>query len=198
MLINLLFAKSQKLPKLTVIKIQEVESGFSFLEVLVAMLVISNFFLITLQATVLATFSRIQTQEKNQIINWVQQDLELITFAAFKLDQDTTDIDGDGNTTEYITQTSPPVTTNCTQYGKHLQNTISSNHLASATVIIDGKNYDVIRSYVSTNGGVETNYLQISYTVSYASSHPRYKISGDNTVTTLATEVKPNASFSCP
>lgn len=194
MLINLLLAERQKLSKLTIIKIQEVESGFSFLEVLVAMLVISNFFLITLQATVLATFSRIQTQEKNQIINWVQQDLELITFEAFKLDLDVSDSDGDGNITEYKTQTSPPVTTNCSQYGDYFKNTISSNYPASATVTIDGKPYDVSRVYPSTSG---TNYLQISYTVSYASSHPRYTTGGDNTVTTLTTEVKPNASFSC-
>jgi len=47
-----------------------------------------GFVLGSLQAVVLATFFRVQAQDKNEALNWVQQDLELIRYQAFSLDID--------------------------------------------------------------------------------------------------------------
>jgi prepilin-type N-terminal cleavage/methylation domain-containing protein len=172
------------LRKLKLIKMTS-DSGFSILEVLVAILVISGFLLGSLQATVLATFFRVQAQDKQEAANWVQQDLELIRYRAFMLDKNS---DGTYNATG---------TGKCGTYGTRLQTTITTaGYTATQSITINTRNYSVTRAYVAPTAS--PNILQISYTVAYASSHARYKGSGaDNTITTLSTEVRPNAALSC-
>lgn len=182
--------------------------GFSLLEVLISILAVSGFLLLSLEATVLATLLRVQAQDKQQTANWVQQDLELIRYRAFELDKDTGDADGDGDTEEYLTQIDSPDTSNCDIYGSHLKNnldgTTAGNFLTNDTITIDDKSYDVTRNYILTDqdtstSGVQTNILQVSYIIEYASTHPRYKgASADNQVTSLSTEVIPHAVLSCP
>lgn len=150
------------------------EKGFTILEVLVTILVISGFLLGSLQATVLAVFLRIQAQDKQEAANWIQQDLELIRYQAFILDGGVA------------------VSATCTSgYASALNTAIGS---ITNPVVINNKNYSVTRTPTSNS-----NILTINYTVAYASTHPRFKsVSGaDNTVTTLSTEVIPNAALSC-
>jgi Tfp pilus assembly protein PilV len=170
------------------------EGGFSLLEVLVTILVITGFLLGSLQATVLATLLRVQALDKEEASNWVQQDLELIRFEAFELDKDTSDTDTDGDTEEYITQTATPNTSNCNTYGNYLQTDISTPHPSTASITIDNKDYAVTRTYTAS-----ANLLQVEYSIEYTSTHPRYKgATADNEVTSLSTEVIPNAALSCP
>ncbi len=157
------------------------EQGFSILEILVTILVITGFILGSVQTIVLATFMRVQAQDKQEATNWIQQDLELIRYQAFILDGGVA------------------VTSTCdsSSYGSALNTVIGS---ITNPVKINDRNYTVTRT--PSNKG---NILQITYNVEYAPAsgsdpaHPRYKstVGADNVVTILSTEVLPNAALGC-
>ncbi|WP_193799604.1 type II secretion system protein [Cyanobacterium stanieri] len=156
------------------------ESGFTLIEVLVTILVVTGFVLGSLQAVVLATFFRVQAQDKNEALNWVQQDLELIRYQAFSLDLLVDGHEPDGS-----------ICANST-YGQELLNQVNSDFPLTQTVSINGKSYDIQRIYQDND-----NTLQISHIVTYNSAHPRYQKDGDNTVTQLSTEAIPDVALSC-
>ncbi|BAQ63629.1 hypothetical protein GM3709_394 [Geminocystis sp. NIES-3709] len=160
------------------------QGGFSVLEVLVTILVLSGFLLGSLQATVLATLLRVQAQDKQDAANWLQQDLELVRYQAFLLDNPT---EASG-----LTPTKANACSGST-YGQRLQDFIDGVYASTATVTVNTKSYNVTRTY--TNSG---NILRIAYLVEYGTTHPRYKGSGaNNTLAELSTEVIPNAALSC-
>lgn len=181
------------------------EAGFSILEILVTILVISGFLLGSLQAIILATLFRIQAQDKQEAANWIQQDLELIKYQAFILDNPL-----------ILPDTITPTKANaCGNYSTRLKNTIiGSRYTDNQGIEINGKWYRVFREYTSSN-----NILQVSYTLAYApavspnSAHPRFKTNANYTVTdlsslkssgsaniltNLSTEVLPNVALNCP
>ncbi len=177
-------------------KLKENEAGFSLIEVLVTILVITLFLLGALQATVLATLIRVQGQDKTEASNWIQRDLELIRSQSFNLDR---------TGTSYS-----PNTASCTGsiYGSRLGTNISGAFPEETGIIINVNNkpYQIFRDYLPVG-----NVLRITYTVSYAAAHPRYIASASynagtlptpptnaNIISTLSTEVVPNASLSCP
>lgn len=153
--------------------------GFTILEILVTIIVIKIFLLLSLQATVLATLLRIENQNRQNASNWVQDDLELIKYHAFSL---------------------PFSFSHCGNYGEILKNnldgTIAGIFLAQEIISIPDDNpqpYDIIRKY-----NVSENILQITYTLNYNSDHPRYSnFAENNEITTLSTEIIPNAAFNC-
>lgn len=162
-------------PEIIILKDKQKEKGFTILEVLVTILVITGFLLGSLQATVLATLLRIGAQEKQEIANWVQQDLELIKYHAFTL---------------------PFNSETCGAYGQNLNDSITDQFPSSETISLpdhNPKSYDIVRNY-----NVSGNILQINYIVTYGSDHPNYTDSSkNNPVTTLLTEIIPNAALSC-
>lgn len=165
-------------------------------------LVVTGFILGSLQAVVLSTILRVQAQDKNEVLNWIQQDLELIRFQAFNL---------------------PENNANCGSYGSALQTQIETIHSPDNDFILglgnNQRSYSLRREYTDDN-----NTLQIIYVVAYGladdsssteSSHPRYNTnfsydydemipvedfrnSNSNYVTTLSTEVIPNVALGCP
>lgn len=163
------------------------EEGFSLLEVLVTILVITGFVLGALQATVLATLFRVTARDRQEAANWIQQDLELIRFHAYsRLDMPTP---SSGFTTSVNN------TQACTnrQYGTRLRDyLIAQGFNNTDTVNIDNRIYSISRSYTPVN-----NTLRIEYRVEYATNHPRYSSSGNNLVSRLTTEVLPNAAINC-
>lgn len=155
------------------------EEGFSILEVLVTILVITGFILGSLQATLLATFMRVQAQDKQEAANWVQQDLELIRYEAFTYTEGA-----------------------CGSYGSNLANEIKAKGYNTNQIVrIQDRTYQVSRQYLINPSS--PNILPITYRVRYAQgngtqpAHPRYKSGGDNVVTSLSTEVLPNAALDC-
>lgn len=156
------------------VQVKHKEQGFSLLEVLVTILVISGFLLGSLQATVLATLLRIQAQDKQEAINWIQQDVELMRYQAFTLVSDQA---------------------NCGNYGERLEEKLISSGFfpEQNEVLINGKEYRVERLYLQSD-----NILQINHVVKYDRNHPRHKgTTADNTVTKLSTEELPNVALSC-
>jgi len=160
------------------------ESGFTLIEVLVTILVVTGFILGSLQAVVLATLFRVQAQDKNEVTNWVQQDLELIRYQAFILDSN-----GDGT---YANSGCPD------SYGQTLQNLIATAHPENPSAPItlglpsNQRTYNVTRAY-----SAQDNTLSITHTVSYGANHPRNN-PNNSELTTLSTEIIPDAAFSCP
>lgn len=161
-------------------------SGFTLIEVLVTILVVTGFVLGSLQAVVLATFFRVQAQDKNEALNWVQQDLELIRYQAFMFDRQA---DGTYEEDEGT----------CGSYGEDFRISIADNSpaLHPTTESIDigletnQRTYNVQREYTPSG-----NTLQITHTVNYGDTHPR-RNPNNNQVTTLSTEVIPDAALSC-
>jgi len=191
-----------QLQLLSGLKAKNNHSGFTLIEVLVTILVVTGFVLGSLQAVVLATFFRVQAQDKNEALNWVQQDLELIRYQAFSLD-----IDPD-NPESSLTLSRNDACTNST-YGTRLEDFIDGNYLENPAnpISVNGKNYRVFRTYTPSG-----NTLVINHVIAYApassgfDAHPRYNSSASystapdednpNRVTTLSTEVIPDAALS--
>lgn len=153
-------------------------NGFTILETLVTILVTATFLLGSLQATVLATLLRVQAQNKQEISNWIQQDLELIKYNAFIL---------------------PSNSNHCGNYGdilkKHLDGSTSGKFLSQESIFIPDHNpkaYDITRQYHASE-----NTLKITYIVTYGIKHPNHNDSGNNQITTFLTEVIPNAALNC-
>lgn len=161
--------------------------GFSILEVLVTIFVVSGFLIASLQATVLAILFRLQAEDKQEAINWIQEDLELIRYQAFILDSSTE--------TSGLTPTHDDAC-NDTTYGQRLKDFIDSTYASTTTITINHKSYDVTRAYEDAG-----NILGISYKIEYDNDqpHPRFQTASgaDNTVTALSTEVMPHAVLSC-
>lgn len=165
---------SSHLQESSVILLQHKRQGFSLIEVLVTILVISGFLLGSLQAKVLATLLRIQAQDKQEAINWTQKDVELMRYKAFTLEYYDTD---------------------CGNYGERLEEKLTSSGFFTEQddVLINGKEYRVERRYIQND-----NILQINHIVKYDRDHPRYKATiADKTVTKLSTEELPHAALSC-
>lgn len=177
------------------------QSGFTLIEVLVTILVVTGFVLGSLQAVVLATFFRVQAQDKNEALNWVQQDLELIRYQAFMLEEDSD---------------------SCGDYGEVLRDQIISIGYDPEDDFIIGQG-DNLRSYsLRREYSPSDNTLQITHVIAYGLAddssseniHPRYNSNKPydyddmipvnkfreenlNYVTTLSTEVIPDAALSC-
>jgi prepilin-type N-terminal cleavage/methylation domain-containing protein len=150
------------------------EQGFSLLEVLITILVISSFLLGSLKATVLASLLRVQAEDRQEAINWTQKDLELMKYKAFILENNKND---------------------CGNYAKRLEeNLITSGFFREQNDLqINQKEYRIERNYIS-NG----NILQINHIVKYDRDHPRYKNTASNNIATqLSTEVFPHVSLNC-
>ena len=164
------------------------QDGFTIMEALVSILALSIFFLGALQTVVLASFLRVQAADKQETIDWVQQDLELIRYEAFILDS------------------GAPDATTCTNstYGTRLRDNVllADNYSPTGedfsddptTITIENKDYTITRTYTPSD-----NILQITYSISYDSTHPRHKggTATDNEITTLSTEVLPNEALNC-
>ena len=191
-------------------KKSKAEEGFSLLEVLIVILMVTGFLLGVLQGIVLASLLKVQAEDKNNALKWIEQDMELIRYEAFILDR------ASGSYT--------PDTTTCdsSDYEERLRQELlgTSNHPPTANppdsgttfpasqldITIAGNPYDIYRDY--TTSSPSDNNLEITYTVVYNSDHPRYKSNdpythgtspntNTNIVTSLLTEVMPNAALDC-
>jgi prepilin-type N-terminal cleavage/methylation domain-containing protein len=65
------------------------QSGFTLVEVLVALLVSSIFVAITMQSIVTAALLRAKAEQFDETVNWIQEDLELVIKRAGQYESDT-------------------------------------------------------------------------------------------------------------
>ena len=66
-------------------------NGFTLVEVLVGLLVITGFISTAMQALVTATVFKVKGQELSEATTWIQEDLEMVKFKASRLHYTVTD-----------------------------------------------------------------------------------------------------------
>jgi len=122
--------------------------GFSLLEALVGILVITTFTLAALQAMVLATVFRVKAEQESGATNWIQEQVEEAKFQAFQLDLTG---DNDPNTDGDNDSSTPGPAQRCGNaddsnqdngYGDALQTRLSNQQPITGTEDIDITNED--------------------------------------------------------
>ena len=156
------------------------EEGFTLLETLVAMLVATTFVAATMQAMVIAAYSRIRAQETSEATALIQEDLENLKYEASEL--------------PYTGNESKCNASSKTEgFADALRDEYYSSDATSGSSIKygsnSGKEYILTRRLKPSNDS-PYNVLKVSYNIMLSS--------GDNTVAKMYTEVIPDAAFSCP
>ena len=187
------------------------EEGFTLLETLVAMLVATTFVAATMQAMVIAAYSRIRAQETSEATALIQEDLEEVKFIATKerYNPSETELDhrcdangdndrkfdkneanrdeglADGLRDEVLEETKRNryEITNPTDY-----KTIYSREVESDEIEI-GKNY-VLKRTLNIADKEPYNVLELEYEV----INPQ---EDEDPVAEMYTEVIPDAAFEC-
>lgn len=187
------------------------EEGFTLLETLVAMLVATTFVAATMQAMVIAAYSRIRAQETSEATTLIQEDLEEVKFIATKerYNPSETELDhrcdangdndrkfdkndanrdeglADGLRDEVLEETERDryEITNPTDY-----KTIYSREVESDEIEI-GKNY-VLKRTLNIADKEPYNVLELEYEV----INPQ---EDEDPVAEMYTEVIPDAAFEC-
>ncbi|PSO93705.1 MAG: hypothetical protein BRC46_05890 [Cyanobacteria bacterium QS_6_48_18] len=187
------------------------EEGFTLLETLVAMLVATTFVAATMQAMVIAAYSRIRAQETSEATSLIQEDLEEVKFIATKerYNPSETELDhrcdangdndrkfdkndanrdeglADGLRDEVLEETERDryEITNPTDY-----KTIYSREVESDEIEI-GKNY-VLKRTLNIADKEPYNVLELEYEV----INPQ---EDEDPVAEMYTEVIPDAAFEC-
>ena len=187
------------------------EEGFTLLETLVAMLVATTFVAATMQAMVIAAYSRIRAQETSEATALIQEDLEEVKFIATKerYNPSETELDhrcdangdndrkfdkndanrdeglADGLRDEVLEETKRNryEITNPTDY-----KTIYSREVESDEIEI-GKNY-VLKRTLNIPDKEPYNVLELEYEV----INPQ---EDEDPVAEMYTEVIPDAAFEC-
>lgn len=158
-------------------------SGFTLIEVLVAMLVAAVFVSMTMQAIVTAAAFRVVASQYDEAVSWIQEDLESVVNQA----------------TQYEISTQP--------YSSRCLATVSSGGVAagflndnvrglggtSVTIgsrALGGEYYSLIRTADYINSPDPFRLLKVTYRVTaQGESQP---------IATVNTEVIPHAVFKCP
>jgi prepilin-type N-terminal cleavage/methylation domain-containing protein len=154
--------------------------GFTLIEVLAALSIITVLMATVMQLIVFAAFMVAQSKQYNQAMNWIQADAESVQFRA----------------REYEKQASP--------FSSRCLATIAADGLAAGFIsdqlggasttfgprFIGGKNLMLNRTAVYSTSADPFKLLQLTYTVT-----PQ---SGGAPIASLTTEVVPYAAFKCP
>jgi len=171
------------------LKLPSSESGFSMLEVIIAILTITAFLTGTLQLMAVDALYRVRAKRQAQANFWIQEDFEEIKFLASSLDVNS----------DFV---SPDVCTDINQgYATALREQLTANPPATNPKLIVGKNYSLSRTFPDDVAAqsLHPHRLRIEYEVSLADS----EIANDyrnqeNVIARSSVEVIPDASFECP
>lgn len=162
-------------------KLSQSNQGFTFIEVLVGILMATVFVLIVTEGIVVATVFRVKAQRQSEALNAIQQDLENIKFEAAK---DLT-----------ATATCDNATTRTTGYGKALLTalvpaSVNSSFTEQTTedLILLKKPHTMTRT-LTVYDQTPFKILQVNYEVS--------PTEGGSIIATYSTEVIPDEAFEC-
>ncbi len=196
-------SKGKRIP----LKLSSSESGFSLLEVIIAILTITAFLTGTLQLMAVDALYKVRSERQAQANFWIQEDFEDTKYIASTL-----------NVTSSPNYVSPDVCTNISQgYATALRRQLRATPLPTpiptdpqlvATRTIVGKNYSLYRTFNITNQSANPHLLRIEYKVKLADDEiandyqtqerdERNEEEG-KFLAKSSVEVIPNASFKCP
>jgi len=196
-------SKGKRIP----LKLSSSESGFSLLEVIIAILTITAFLTGTLQLMAVDALYKVRSERQAQANFWIQEDFEDTKYIASTL-----------NVTSSPNYVSPDVCTNINQgYATALRRQLTDIKLPTpiptdpqlvATRTIVGKNYSLYRTFNITNQSDNPHLLRIEYKVKLADDEiandyqtqekdERSEQEG-KFLAKSSVEVIPDASFKCP
>ncbi len=196
-------SKGKRIP----LKLSSSESGFSLLEVIIAILTITAFLTGTLQLMAVDALYKVRSERQAQANFWIQEDFEDTKYIASTL-----------NVTSSPNYVSPDVCTNINQgYATALRRQLTDIKLPTpiptdpqlvATRTIVGKNYSLYRTFNITNQSDNPHLLRIEYKVKLADDEiandyqtqerdERSEQEG-KFLAKSSVEVIPDASFECP
>jgi hypothetical protein len=196
-------SKGKRIP----LKLSSSESGFSLLEVIIAILTITAFLTGTLQLMAVDALYKVRSERQAQANFWIQEDFEDTKYIASTL-----------NVTSSPNYVSPDVCTNISQgYATALRRQLRATPLPTpiptdpqlvATRTIVGKNYSLYRTFNITNQSDNPHLLRIEYKVKLADDEiandyqtqerdERSEQEG-KFLAKSSVDVIPDASFECP
>ncbi len=171
---------------------QKQAKGFTLIEVLTGMLLMSAFLGAALQSMVLSTALKVKSQDVSETITWIQEDLERLRYEANRLHYDA----------DLSSYADPDHIRLCSATGADLGygNEFIKDALNNQKVWQDTKNsvlgsrqYQLTRT-VAVASVEPFNIVNINYKVNELTPG---NIAGD-TISELYAEVIPNASLACP
>lgn len=197
-------SKGKRIP----LKLSSSESGFSLLEVIIAILTITAFLTGTLQLMAVDALYKVRSERQAQANFWIQEDFEDVKFLASTLDV--------SSSPDYV---SPVVCTDINQgYATALRRQLRDTPLTTTTIPTDpqlvatreivGKNYSLFRTFNIIDQSANPHRLRIEYKVKLADGEipndyqtqerdERNEQEG-KFLAKSSVEVIPDASFECP
>lgn len=191
------------------LKLSSSESGFSLLEVIIAILTITAFLTGTLQLMAVDALYKVRSERQAQANFWIQEDFEDVKFLASALDV---------RSEPANPNVSADVCTNINQgyataLRRELTDTPVPNPIPTDPQLVEnreivGKNYSLFRTFNITNQSANPHLLRIEYKVKLADGEiandyqtqerdERNEEEG-KFLAKSSVEVIPDASFECP
>lgn len=182
------------------LKLSSSESGFSLLEVIIAILTITAFLTGTLQLMAVDALYKVRSERQAQANFWIQEDFEDVKYLASALDVKS--VPANPNV-------SADVCTNINQgYATALRRELTATPPPTipiptdqlvATREIVGKNYSLFRTFNIIDQSANPHRLRIDYRVQLAQGETANDYRNqENVIARSSVEVIPDASFECP
>nr|CAO91172.1 unnamed protein product [Microcystis aeruginosa PCC 7806] len=186
------------------LKLPSSESGFSMLEVIVAILTITAFLTGTLQLMAFTALYKVRATRQTQANFWIQEDFESVKALASTLDV--------SSSPDYVSSDV------CTDgYATALRRELTETPLSEITipteqlVVVEipgqetpdefkkfvGKNYSLYRTFNITNQANHPHRLRIDYRVEATDETPKDYPNQEDVIAESSVEVIPDASFKC-
>ena len=165
------------------LKLPSSESGFSMLEVIIAILTITAFLTGTLQLMAVNALYKVRSERQAQANFWIQEDFEDTKYQASTLAFDEKWCTGEEG------------------YATALRGRLNANPPAAKPKLIVGKNYSLARTFPDDDAAqsAHPHRLRIEYEVRLADDQtPKDYPNQENVIAESSVEVIPDASFNCP
>jgi type II secretory pathway pseudopilin PulG len=188
-------SKGKRIP----LKLSSSESGFSLLEVIIAILTITAFLTGTLQLMAVDALYKVRSERQAQANFWIQEDFEDVKYLASALNvksepaNPNVSADVCTGTEGYATALRRQLT------GTPVPNPIPTDPQLVGDREIVGKEYSLYRTFDITNQSANPHRLRIDYRVQLAQGETANDYRNqENVIATSSVEVIPDASFECP
>lgn len=174
------------------------EAGFTLVEVLVGLLVITGFISTAMQALVTATVFKVKGQELSEATTWIQEDLERVKYEANRLDYVGSSYNITGEALDACQGA-----TDSTGYADRLLDQINgldniSPQVTNQTSTIGNRPYYLIRTHTRPTSA-PFNVLSLEYRVA-STDHAPIDIIDGKVIPIANTQAKviPDAALACP
>ncbi|PSB02945.1 prepilin-type cleavage/methylation domain-containing protein [Merismopedia glauca CCAP 1448/3] len=164
-------------------KLQTSEVGFSLVEVLVSLMIISLFIGLSMQAFLIAVILKARAEQQDEAANWIQEDLEFIKHQAREYEKNAYPYSAKCSATDVANGVAASLLNDSV-------GGIGGNPKTDGPRILGGVPFVLTRNADYANSFDPFNLLKITYQVTAQT--------GGKTIATLSTEIVPDAALKCP